>query len=157
MIRSIVSILKLFALFIPYLIVKNVEVKQKADLRRQIWTTEILWFYYCTLFVAICLFLAFRVTKNEKLAAVLMICLGCVVIYFAVYSVYFLIWGINLYHDMPKSETGKLPESILIYATYIICFFANIVCVTICLYVLCYVALMTYQMRGVLFAEDDGI
>ena len=103
------------------------------------------------------LFLAFRVTKQEKLAAVLMLTLGLLVIYFAINSVYFFFWGMNLYDDIPESETRKLPESILIYTIYLICFVANLICVSVCLYVLCYLALMTYQMRGVLFAEDDGL
>lgn len=154
--RSIIHIAKLFAFIVPYLIVKHADVTHQADLRRQKWTCNILWFYNTTFFVAICLFLAFRVTKNEKLAALLFICLSCTVIYFFTHSVYFMYWGVFLYEDLPESESQKMPESVLVYVIYLLCFIANLICVFALLYLLCYLALMTYQMRGVLFADYDG-
>mmetsp|Transcript_12548 Transcript_12548/g.16089 ORF Transcript_12548/g.16089 Transcript_12548/m.16089 type:complete len:97 (+) Transcript_12548:271-561(+) len=83
-----------------------------------------------------------------------MVCLALTVIYFFFYSLYYFYWGMNLYSDLPNSKSKKLPESTLIYSLYFVCFIANLICVSILIYIFCYLAGMTYQMRGVLFADD---
>ena len=79
----------------------------------------------------ICLFLAFRVSTNDTAGAILMLCLAISAVYFFYNSVYFLIWGFNLYQELPESESHKLPESIIVYAIYLICFFVNLVFVAV--------------------------
>ena len=153
--RTVVNLLKLLTLLIVYFIVKHIEVTQKADVRRQQWTCSFLLFYNQTFLVGICLLLAYRVSKNESLALGVMVLAGFWLAYFAVRSLSFFVWGFNLYQDLPDGESNKLPESTLLYAVFLLCFTANLFCIAVMLYVFCYVAAMTYQLRGVLFAEDN--
>ena len=62
--RFAINVLKIFILVIVYLVVRNIEVKDKADKLRQEWTCETLLFYNYILFFAICQSLALRVCKN---------------------------------------------------------------------------------------------
>ena len=50
-----------------------------------------------------------------------------------------------------------MPDSYFLYSIYIMVYLFNILFVAVLTYILCYLALVTYQLRGVLFAEDDQI
>ncbi len=92
-IRSAINILKLLTLFILYLIVKHMDVKQKADKRRQNWTSEVLLFYNQIFFIAICLVLLLRVSKNQTVVVATSIAIGCVASFFVGKSIDFFIRG----------------------------------------------------------------
>jgi len=62
--RFAINILKLFILVIIYIVVTQIDVKQQIDIRRRGWTLKVLRFYNYTFFLAICLGLALRVSKN---------------------------------------------------------------------------------------------
>ena len=60
-----------------------------------------------------------------------------------------------MYEGLPDSEINKMPESTFLYSIYLACFFLNTIFIIIVLYMLIYFAVMTYQLRGVLFQTDD--
>ena len=76
---------------------------------------------------------------------------------FAYESVQFFFDGQNLYQDLPDEETKRMPESTLLYVIYLACFACNTLFLIVFLYVVTYIALMTYQLRGVIFEyrQDD--
>ena len=76
------------------------------------------------------------------------------VLIFTYYSIAFFIRGLYMYEDLPEGEVRKMPESYFLYSVYLICFFMNAIFIVGVLYILCYIALMTYQLRGVLFQTD---
>ena len=86
-----------------------------------------------------------------------MVCLGLTSVYFFFHTVYYFFWGLNLYDDLPSDEKNKIPESFLVYTIYLLCYLANLFCMAVMIYVFCYLSIMTYQMRGVLFAEDQDL
>ena len=69
-IRFFINILKIFVLVILYLIVRNLQIQQKIDKRRQEWTCSILLFYNYIFLAAISLSLAIRVTTNQTLLVI---------------------------------------------------------------------------------------
>ena len=140
---------------ILYLVVRNLEVKQKIDKIRQEWTCDVLLFYNYFLFIATCLILALRVTKNQTLVLIESFLIGIMVLIFTYYSIAFFIRGLYMYEDLPEGEVRKMPESYFLYSVYLICFFMNAIFIVGVLYILCYIALMTYQLRGVLFQTDE--
>ena len=83
-------------------------------------------------------------------------CLAITTIYFFFNTVYYFFWGMGLYEDLPDSEKNKLPESTLVYTIYLLCYVANLLCMCLLIYIIGYLCAMTYQMRGVLFAEDPN-
>jgi len=96
------------------------------------------------MFAAIILVLAFRVSTNQKLAIALMATIGCLACYFFIRSLQYFVWGVNLYKELPASEINKFPESSLLYIVYLACFTVNVVLLACMVYVICYVAVMTY-------------
>ena len=133
---------------------RNLEVKQKIDKIRQEWTCDVLLFYNYFLFMATCLILALRVTKNQTLVLIESFLIGIMVLIFTYYSIAFFIRGLYMYEDLPEGEVRKMPESYFLYSVYLICFSMNAIFIVGVLYTLCYIALMTYQLRGVLFQTD---
>ena len=75
---------------------------------------------------------------------VIMAVMGITVVYFAFESMRLFANGMNLYSDLPDSEVKKMPKSLLLYAVYLVCFFCNTVLICFVIYVLVYLAIMTY-------------
>ena len=92
--RFIANILKIFVLVILYLVVRNIEVKQKADKVRQEWTCDVLLFYNYFLLFATCLFLALRVSTNQTLVFVEMVLFGIMVLVFTYCSIALFVRGL---------------------------------------------------------------
>ena len=80
---------------------------------------------------------------------------GILVIVFAYYSIGFFVRGFYMYENLPASEISRAPESTFLYCVFIACYTCNTIFIIILLYVFCYVGLMTYQLRGVLFQSLD--
>ena len=121
---------------------------------RQKWTCDILFFYGCCLLITMCISLGFRIIRNDTVVAGLMICMAVMVVYFFANSVYYFTWGLNLYAELPDDQKNKLPESVMVYTVFLLCYTSNFVCMLAMVYLFCYLGVMTWQMRGVLFAED---
>ena len=153
-IRFFINILKIFVLVILYLIVRNLQIQQKIDKRRQEWTCSILLFYNYIFLAAISLSLAIRVTTNQTLLVIETILLALVTIFFTFKSISLFLDGMYLYEDLPDHEVNKNPESIVLYIIFILCFLSNLFFMIVVLYFLCYLGVMTYQLRGVLFQDD---
>ena len=142
--RFVVTILKIFILVILYVIVRNIEIKQKADKVRQEWTCDMLLFYNYFLFFSTGLLLALKVTTNETLVLLEMIMFVIMVVVFGFYSIGFFVRGFYMYEDLPDNETSRAPESTFLYVVYLACYVCNMILIIILIYILCYVGLMTY-------------
>lgn len=101
--RFIGNVLKISVLFILYLVVSSLDVKQKVDRIRQKWTCDVLFFYNCFLFVTTCLLLAFKVTKYQALVMVETFFFAVLVAIFTYYSMSFFVRGMFMYEDLPKN------------------------------------------------------
>ena len=152
--RFLINVLKISVLLILYIVVANLDVKQKADRIRQSWTCDILIFYNYFLFTITCLVLALRVTKNQILVLLESSAFGLSIIIFTYYSIEFFVRALQMYEDLPEREQRKETEDYFLYMVFLICLVLNTMCIICVLYVLCYIALMTWQLRGVLFASD---
>ena len=143
-VRFIVNVIKISVLLILYIVVKNLEVAHKVDKIRQKWTSDVLLFYNYFLFTMTCLVLAMRVTKPQALFVFESFIFGILVLIFTFYSVKFFLKGFNMYEDPPKDELQKEPESYFLYGVYLTCFIVNAILLAGVIYVLCYIAVMTF-------------
>jgi len=84
-----------------------------------------------------------------------MILLVIVMLFFTYYSISFFVRGLLMNENLPNSEVQKVPESYFLYIVYLVCFSINTIFIIAELYVICYLAIMTYQLRGVLFQSDE--
>lgn len=57
---------------------------------------------------------------------------------------------------MPDEESQRTPESSLLYFIYIVAFSINLILLMIFIYMLCYMLMLTYSLRGVIFDDDSA-
>ena len=153
--RFIMQSLKLLVLLILLLVVRSFELEHRVDIKRQRWTCDVLLFYNVSFGVAMSIYLVFKVSTNQRFLIFLTFLFGLFIVLFAYFTVVLFMNGLHINEDLPDEEVNRMPESAFLYAVFLACFLSLAFFVVFLTWIGCYVALVTYQMRGVLFQNDQ--